>query len=177
MESEIRYDRKRLAEVDVLVVGGGFPGICAALAAARLGAKTLLVERNAVIGGQAAEIDTWGLDGFLDIDGRLLISGIPWEILNLAVAEGQSDPLFSRIDYKLMEREGINAALRKAHLEPYIPYSQPDSWMNAFNDQYVNPNAYRYVSLKLLDEAGVRILYQMPVIDRSEEHTSELQSR
>ena len=53
MESEIRYDRKRLAEVDVLVVGGGFPGICAALAAARLGAKTLLVERHAVSGGQA----------------------------------------------------------------------------------------------------------------------------
>ena len=37
--------------------------------------------------------------------------------------------------------------------------------MNAFNDQYVNPNAYRYVSLKLLQEAGVEILYQMPVID------------
>ena len=165
MKRENKYDAKHLADVDVLVVGGGFPGICAALAAARLGVRTLLVERNAVIGGQAAEIDTWGLDGFLDIDGRLLIRGIPWEILNLAVAEGQSDPLFSRIDYRLMEEEGIDAALRKADLEPYIPYSRPDSWMNAFNDQYVNPNAYRYVALKLLEEAGVQILYQMPVID------------
>lgn len=159
------YEAKLLADVDVLVVGGGFPGICAALASARAGAKTLLVERNAVIGGQAAEIDTWGLDGFLDIDGKLLIGGIPWEILQLAVAEGQSDPLFTRIDYDLMDREGIDAALKKADLEAYVPYSRPDSWMNAFNDQYVNPNAYRYVSLKLLDEAGVQILYQMPVID------------
>ena len=140
-----------LAEVDVLVVGGGFPGICAALAAARAGAKTLLIERNAVIGGQAAEIDTWGLDGFLDIDGKLLIDGIPWEILNKTLAEGQSDPLFTTIDYDLMAREGIQAALKKAHMEPYIPYSKPDSWMNAFNDQYVNPNSYRYVSLRLLD--------------------------
>ena len=52
-----------------------------------------------LLGGQAAEIDTWGLDGFLDIDGKLLITGIPWEILNKALAEGQSDPLFTRIDY------------------------------------------------------------------------------
>ena len=159
------YSAEPLASVDVLVVGGGFPGICAALASARAGAKTMLVERNAVLGGQAAEIDTWGLDGFLDIDGKLLITGIPWEILNKALAEGQSDPLFTRIDYDLMAREGIPAALHKADLDPYIPYSKPDSWMNAFNDQYVNPNAYRYVSLKLLQEAGVEILYQMPVID------------
>lgn len=161
----MKNEAKLLADVDVLVVGGGFPGICAALAAARAGARTLLVERNAVIGGQAAEIDTWGLDGFLDIDGKLLIGGIPWEILQAAVAEGQSDPLFTRIDYDLMDKQGINAALEKADLKEYIPYSRPDSWMNAFNDQYVNPNAYRYVSLKLLDEAGVQVLYQMPVID------------
>ena len=156
---------ERLASVDVLVVGGGFPGICAALASARAGARTMLVERNAVLGGQAAEIDTWGLDGFLDIDGKLLITGIPWEILNRTLAEGQSDPLFTRIDYDLMAREGIPTALHKADLDPYIPYSRPDSWMNAFNDQYVNPNAYRYVSLKLLEEAGVEVLYQMPVVD------------
>ena len=156
---------ERLASVDVLVVGGGFPGICAALASARAGARTMLVERNAVLGGQAAEIDTWGLDGFLDIDGKLLITGIPWEILNRTLAEGQSDPLFTRIDYDLMAREGIPTALHKEDLDPYIPYSRPDSWMNAFNDQYVNPNAYRYVSLKLLEEAGVEVLYQMPVVD------------
>ncbi|MCL4533831.1 MAG: FAD-dependent oxidoreductase [Bacteroidetes bacterium] len=41
------------AEVDVLVAGGGPAGLGAAIAAAREGASTLLVERNAFLGGAA----------------------------------------------------------------------------------------------------------------------------
>jgi len=44
-------------DVDVLVAGGGPAGIGAALAATRAGAKTLLVERHAVLGGVGA----WGM--------------------------------------------------------------------------------------------------------------------
>ncbi len=43
-----------LAEVDVLVVGGGPAGIGAALGAARQGAKTLLIENHAFFGGVGA---------------------------------------------------------------------------------------------------------------------------
>lgn len=46
--------RKTLAEVDVLVVGGGPAGIGAALGAARKGAKTLLIENHAFFGGVGA---------------------------------------------------------------------------------------------------------------------------
>jgi hypothetical protein len=44
-----------LAETDVLVVGGGPGGLSAALAAAREGAKTLLVERYGCFGGVIAQ--------------------------------------------------------------------------------------------------------------------------
>ena len=40
-------------EVDVLVCGGGLGGTAAAIAAARAGARTLLVERNLCLGGNA----------------------------------------------------------------------------------------------------------------------------
>ena len=40
-----------LSEVDVAVAGGGMAGIMAALAAARQGAKTLLVDRFGQLGG------------------------------------------------------------------------------------------------------------------------------
>jgi succinate dehydrogenase/fumarate reductase flavoprotein subunit len=43
-----------LAEVDVLVVGGGPAGIGAALSAARAGVKTLLIEHHSFFGGVAA---------------------------------------------------------------------------------------------------------------------------
>ena len=41
----------RAAEVDVLVAGGGPTGVGAALAAAREGARTLLIERHGMLGG------------------------------------------------------------------------------------------------------------------------------
>ena len=40
-------------DCDVLVAGGGSAGLAAAVAAARLGARTLLVERHGVLGGMA----------------------------------------------------------------------------------------------------------------------------
>ena len=161
----MREDIPVLLRTDVLVVGASFPGICAALAASRAGAQTVIVERSGVIGGQAAEIDTWGLDGFVDIDGKLLIDGIPWEILQKSVAQGQSDPLWTRIDMDTLENEGIEPALREIGLDAYVPFIRTGTFMNPFNDQYVDPNAYRYAAQKLLDEAGVTVLLEMPVTD------------
>ncbi|GAL02094.1 hypothetical protein JCM19237_4987 [Photobacterium aphoticum] len=39
---------------DVVVVGGGISGVCAALAAARHGAKVALIQNRPVLGGNAS---------------------------------------------------------------------------------------------------------------------------
>jgi succinate dehydrogenase/fumarate reductase flavoprotein subunit len=47
-------------EFDVCVVGGGMAGLCAAIASARNGAKTVLVHDRPVLGGNASsEIRMW----------------------------------------------------------------------------------------------------------------------
>ena len=63
-------------DVDIVVVGGGFPGVCAAVGAARAGAKVAIVERDGMLGGQAAEIYTFGIDGFVDRNGRQFVKGM-----------------------------------------------------------------------------------------------------
>lgn len=47
-------------DADVCVVGGGMAGICAALAAARAGARTVLIQDRSMLGGNASsEIRMW----------------------------------------------------------------------------------------------------------------------
>ena len=60
VEQSVRAFEKRRHEVDVCVVGGGMAGLIAAMAAARGGAKTLLVHDRPVLGGNASsEVRMW----------------------------------------------------------------------------------------------------------------------
>ena len=65
---------------DVVVIGGGPGGIPAAIAAARHGAKVLLVEKNGYLGGNL----TIGLPllGYLDRYGNQVIRGIAQELVD-----------------------------------------------------------------------------------------------
>ena len=50
-----------ILETDVLVVGSGPGGLAAALAAARAGARTALIDRNGCFGGNITQV---GVEGF-----------------------------------------------------------------------------------------------------------------
>ncbi len=73
---------KVFREADVVVVGGGPGGVASAIAAARNGAKTILIERYGHLGGMA----TGGLVNIIpnlsDISGRQHIFGLMMEMLD-----------------------------------------------------------------------------------------------
>ena len=61
--------RKRDMHVDVLVVGGGVAGCCAAVSAARNGAKTILVQDRSVLSGNASSEIRVHLNGVTHLEG------------------------------------------------------------------------------------------------------------
>lgn len=85
-------ERPVFGDYDVVVAGGGPAGIGAALAAARAGAKTLLLEQHNALGGVAGP----GGHGFMclcnDWGGRQrVVGGIAWELLERVEREGIGD--------------------------------------------------------------------------------------
>jgi Heterodisulfide reductase, subunit A and related polyferredoxins len=73
------------AETEVLVLGGGPSGITAAVASARTGAKTLLLERYGFLGGMgtAAMVTNFcGLHANINESVQQIVHGIADDILN-----------------------------------------------------------------------------------------------
>jgi hypothetical protein len=80
---------RKTIQTDVLVCGGGCAGIAAALASARNGAKTLLIERAGFSGGIITTVGLPYFDGLIDKPtGRFVVKGIALELLQrLGVAK------------------------------------------------------------------------------------------
>lgn len=74
---------------DVAVVGGGPAGVCAALAAARSGAKTLLIESGNCLGGMATLGQVNPFMTCYDKDGeQMILKGLFEEIVERLIARG-----------------------------------------------------------------------------------------
>lgn len=79
-----------LADVDVAVIGGGTAGFVAAIAAARTGARTALIERNGFIGGANTATYNTGPGWTGDSDKNQIIGGPGWEFLERMEGAGHA---------------------------------------------------------------------------------------
>jgi hypothetical protein len=93
---EVREAERALPtrKCDVAIAGGGTAGVVAAVAAARLGARTVLVESKGYLGGIAVEGGTalhsfynlW--KAFPGVEKKQVVGGIPQEIVDRLIAAG-----------------------------------------------------------------------------------------
>ncbi len=75
---------------DVVVMGGGVSGSVAAIAAARGGAKVLLVEEQGFLGGTLTSMGVGPMMSFHNPAGEQVVRGIPDEIIGRLKARGAS---------------------------------------------------------------------------------------
>ena len=81
----IAIDREE--SYDVVVCGGGTAGFCAAIAAARMGAKTAVIERFGAFGGTMT-VGGVSAPALFHAHGRQIIAGIGWELMTRLAAKG-----------------------------------------------------------------------------------------
>lgn len=99
---------------DILVCGGGPAGIAAALNAARLGCKTLLLERYGRLGGMGVHARVWPLMGRV-ANNRLV------QEIHAKIGGGGFDPEVADIHFAdLLEQAGAKILLHAWATEPLI---------------------------------------------------------
>ena len=90
--TEAARDIPVFAETDVLVVGGGPAGTAASIAAARLGADVMLVERYNHLGGLSTGGLVIWIDRMSDWTGKQVISGIARDLMDRLPDDAMAGP-------------------------------------------------------------------------------------
>ena len=132
----------RVRQFDVVVAGGGTAGVVAAIAAARNGAKTVLIEAKGYVGGTMLEGGTtlhsfFTLGKYFDRESKQIVKGIAQEIIDRLVAVGGSTG-------HLVDEVGID-------------YDE--------HCTLIDVESYKLVAAQMLQEAGVTIYFNSLVAD------------
>lgn len=124
-------DIEVIANVDVLVVGGGPAGMSAAIAAAREGVDTLLVERYGCFGGNITQVGVEGYAWYRH-EHTVEAGGLVFEYENRAIELGGVDPepqsdsqaldaqLFKVVADQMVEEAGVRPILHMTAVEAIV---------------------------------------------------------
>ena len=145
---ESERETKVYDSADVAVVGGGPAGVASAIASARSGAKTILMERYGHLGGMA----TGGLVLFYpylsDATGEQQIAGIAQEILDRLDVRGAA----------LHPRKHELGSSREDLVRYWMEYHGVTVDGHVRLSAYVDPEILKCVLNDMIEEAGVELL-------------------
>src|SRR5882762_11896162 len=120
-----------ILETDVLVVGSGPGGLAAALASARAGARTALIDRNGCFGGNITQVGVEGLAWYrheqtVDCEGI----GIEFEQRAMAMGAAMPEPqslshaldaeAFKHVADVLVQEAGLTPLLHRLCVAPIM---------------------------------------------------------
>ena len=134
------------AEADVLVVGGGPAGTTAAIAAARLGAKVILLERYNHLGGLSTGGLVIWIDRMSDWDGKLVIRGMAEELLDRLPDDAIKGP--ERMLWGSREERAVAEWAPRVSAHHGVVTWAP----------MIDPEWLKLASLSMISEAGVDVL-------------------
>ena len=134
-------------DLDVLVLGGGPAGIVAAVAAARNGAVTGLVEHYGFLGGMAASALVGPFAGVRHrYGGGRILGGIPWELILRMDEHGGV-----RLESYAQQWEGAPEATGRQH--------------GRRGDVPFDAEILKWTAEQLAQEAGVRLRYHTTAVE------------
>jgi hypothetical protein len=176
----------KVLDVDVLVVGGGSAGHVAAIQAGRMGAKTVLLERNSQLGGTTT---TGGVcfPGLFHAWGKQIISGIGWEMVKKSVeVDGRKLQDFTKVHkshvpyhvdingqlYSLLAEEAcLEAGVSLAYYQfPQKVTQSADGWLVDVVGQGVQ---YQLRCRQIVDCSGSATVVGMAGFERMRENTRQ----
>lgn len=132
-------------DVDVLVCGIGCAGVGAAVGAARMGARTIAVDRMGFAGGFLTAVVGAGLDGmFDDTTGQIVVGGVAIEMVE-RMGMFRGDWFGTRFN-RNAEQESL-----RAHPERVTLHSDPEKFKRAAD--------------RLLTDVGVSVAYHTQIVD------------
>ncbi|MBM4438251.1 MAG: FAD-dependent oxidoreductase [Actinobacteria bacterium] len=142
-----------VAEPDVLVVGAGSAGTAAALAAARHGASTVLIERCGFAGGYISAVLGMSFDGMVDLrSGLPVVGGIVFEFIEHAGVYERQPPGLARPD-PATTRFAANSEIGQINETPDRAVIK------------IDVERFKLTADRLFRQAGVRVLYHTVAAD------------
>ena len=176
-DAKVRNVREPAREIpvdgdyDVIVVGGGIAGVAAAVAAARCGARTALLEKEYALGGLATLGNVVVYLPLCDGRGHKVMAGLGEELLKVSIRDGNARiPEVWQREATLEERAKhryrltYNAASYILSLEEFIVENGVDLW---YDTRFCNVDTEngRITAVIVENKSGRRAMTCRTVVD------------
>jgi hypothetical protein len=148
-----------VAETDVLVVGGGPAGVCAAIASARSGARVVLTERYPHLGGLASGGQVIVLDDMADRHEKT-VGGLSDEIVDRLDALGGA--VYPPVEDRFVSSEAAWARWGRWGLQDNYARTRPKTITYAVA---FDPEALKFAALEMVQSAGVQLRLHSLFVD------------